>query len=397
MGSERQSKSCVKSMESNSSLSAELKNVTRELNSYKIELDQTRGYLQCILQNSTDLIFATDAGDAVVSYSKGGEKVLGYTWEETMGQPIENFVQDAASFADVLTTCQEKGSAVALDVQFRHKEGKEVFCNVSLLNLANRDGQKVGTVGICQDITQWKKLQEDLVHVDRLAEIGRIAAGVAHEINNPLAVINEVSGWAGEVVEDAKGLSPEDRQELEVAMAKIGGQTKRCRNITHRLLDFSRDSAPTKNEFDLHELLEETISFLHPEVKYTSIRIDLNSVERPLLMNSDRRLLEQVFVNFITNAIHAIREKGGETGHIEITTLKTNSDVEIRLKDDGVGIPAEEQAKIFGLFYTTKPPGKGTGLGLSISRSIVQKLGGDITVESEVGVGTTFTVRIPLS
>jgi two-component system NtrC family sensor kinase len=314
-----------------------------------------------------------------------------------MGRPIKDFAEDRVSFGYLIATCQEEGSAVGLDVRFRHKDGKTVFCNISLLNLTNREGQRVGAVGICQDITQWKKLQEDLIQVDRLAEIGRIAAGVAHEINNPLAVINEVSGWVGEVVGDANGLDPEDRQELAEAMTKISGQTKRCRSITHKLLDFSRDSAPAKSEVDIDELLRETIGFLKPEVKYTSIKIELNSAEKPLLVNSDKRLLEQVFVNLITNAIHAVRETGEDTGHVEITTVRANSDVEISFKDDGVGIPADVQAKIFDLFYTTKPPGKGTGLGLSICKNIVKKLGGHITLESQVGVGTTFTVQIPIS
>jgi len=384
-------------MESNNALSAELKKVTQELASHKIELYQTRSYLQCILQNATDLIFATDTEDAVVSLSKGGEKVLGYSWEQIVGWPIKDFVEEPASFEHLMKTCQEEGSAVGLDVPFRHKDGKTVFCNISLLTLSNREGQRVGSVGICQDITDWKKLQENLIRVDRLAEIGRLAAGVAHEINNPLAVINEVSGWVGEVIGDATGLSPKDRQEIEVAVTKIGGQTKRCRTITHKLLDFARDSAPTRSEFDIVDLLKETINFLNPEVKYTSIKIDLDSAERHLLVNSDKRLLEQVFVNFITNAIHAVLERGEDTGHIHITTVKNNSDVEIRFQDDGVGIPTEVQSKIFDLFYTTKPPGKGTGLGLAISKNIVKKLGGHIILESQVGVGTTFTVRIPIA
>jgi len=383
-------------MDSNSSLSAELKKVTRELASHKIELHQTRRYLQCILQNSTELIFATDAEGALVSFSGGGEKVLGYSWEDVAGRAITDFVEDPASFGRVMAACQEQGSAAAPDVPFRHKDGGMVYCNISLLNLTNREGQRVGAVGICQDMTQWKKLQEDLVQIDRLAEMGRIAAGVGHEINNPLAVINEVAGWAGDVVEAGRCLTPDDRQKLKEAMTKIGRQTERCGSITHKLLGFVRSSAPAKSEFDLGALLKETISFLKPEVKYTSIEIDLNCAETPLLVNSDQKQLEQVFVNLITNAIHAIKEKGGDTGHIEITAVKTNSDVEIRFKDDGAGIPVEEQRKIFGLFYTTKPPGKGTGLGLSICQNIVEKLGGDITLESEVGVGTTFTVRIPV-
>jgi PAS domain S-box-containing protein len=381
----------------NSSGSSELKKVTRELASHKIELHQTRGYLQCILQNSSDLIFATDAEGLLVSFSKGGEKVLGYSWEELAGKPIKELAKDPVSFGSVIATCQQKGSALALDVPFQHKGGKKVFCNASLMNLTNREGKTVGMVGICQDITRWKRLQEDLIQVDRLAELGRIAAGVAHEINNPLAVISEASGWAGEVLSGAKGLSPDDRQELENAINDIGDQTRRGRSITHKLLDFARDSAPSKSEFDVHELLEQTIGFLKSEVKHTTIEIDLAFAEGPLQVNSDPRLLEQVFVNLLSNAIYALLEKGGANGRIEIRTVKAESHVEISFTDNGPGISEKDQAKIFELFYTTKPPGKGTGLGLPICQNIVRNLGGEITFESAVGVGTTFTVRIPVS
>ncbi len=389
--------SCIKSMESNSSLLAELKKLTRDLASHKIELEQARGYLQCILQNSTDMIFATDVDGILLSFSKGGEKVLGYSWEEVAGRRINDFAEDPVSFGHFMASSQEEGSAVALDVHFQHKEGKTIHCHASLMSLTNREGQRVGTVGVCRDITLWKKLQDDLIQVDRLAEIGRIAAGVAHEINNPLAVINEASGWAGEVVGDARGLSSDDRRELEESIEKISAHTRRCSNITHKLLDFARDSATTKREFDIHEVLKETIDFLTPELKHTSIEIDFNFAGGPLSVNSDPRLLEQVFVNFITNAIHAVLEKGGGERRIEIRTIKTNSEAEISVKDNGVGIPEEAQAKIFDLFYTTKPPGKGTGLGLSICQNIVRKLEGDISFESKAGVGSTFTVRIPIS
>ncbi|NVM21908.1 MAG: PAS domain S-box protein [Desulfobacterales bacterium] len=382
-------------MESHSSLQAELKRVKQELASHKIELHQTRGYLQCILQNSEDMIFATDVDGMLVSFSMGGGKALGYSWEDVAGMRVNDLAEDPVSFEQFMTTSSQDGSTVQLDLAFRHKEGGTVYCDVSMINLTNREGQRVGTVGVCRDITLWKKIQEDLVRIDRLAEIGRIAAGVAHEINNPLAVIGEASGWAGVVVGEAKGLSPEDRQELEKAAKEISHQTKRCRNITHQLLDFARDSAPAKTEFDVHDLLKQSISLLKPDLKHTPIEIDLKFMPEPLRISSDPRLLEQVFVNFITNAIYAVREKG--KGRIEIRTAKTDSDVEITFKDNGIGIPAENQQKIFELFYSTKPPGKGTGLGLPICRNIVKKLGGIISFDSKPGVGTSFTVRIPVS
>jgi PAS domain S-box-containing protein len=384
-------------MDSNSSLETELKKARQELAGYKIELHQTRGYLQCILQNSEDMIFATEVGGILISFSKGGEKVLGYSFAELIGTYIKDLAEDPVSFERFFTSSQDEGPTVQLDIPFRHKEGGIVHCNVSLINLMNRESQRVGTVGVCRDITLWKKIQEDLVRIDRLAEIGRIAAGVAHEINNPLAIISEASGWAGVVISDAKGLSPEDREELEKATKEISHQTKRCSSITHELLDFARGSTPALIEFDIHDVLRDSISFLKPELKHTPIEIDTQFMSGPLLMKSDPKLLEQVFVNFITNAIHAIRSKGEDKGYIRIKTLSTNSDVEIGFEDNGTGITEEDQKKIFQLFFTTKAPGKGTGLGLSISQNIVKKLGGTITLDSKVGVGTNFTVRLPLS
>ena len=382
-------------MESNSSLQTELKRVKQELASHKIELHQARGYLQCILQNSEDMIFATAVDGLLVSFSKGGEKVLGYSWEDVVGRPVKDLAQDPVSFDQFVATSHQDGSTVQLDLPFRHKEKGTVYCDVSLINLTNREGQRVGTVGVCRDITHWKKIQEELVRIDRLAEMGRIAAGVAHEMNNPLAIIGEASGWASGVVDEAKGLSPEDRQELEKAAKEISDQTKRCRKITHQLLDFARGSAPAKTEFDVQDLLKQSISLLKPELKHAPMEIDLKFTRGPLHMKSDPRMLEQVFVNLITNAVYGVREK--RKGRIEIKTVKTNSDVEISFDDTGIGIPVENQQKIFELFYTTKPPGKGTGLGLPICQNIVRKLGGGITFRSKPGVGSSFTVRIPLS
>jgi len=384
-------------MESDRDLAAELKKACRERESYKIELHQTRGYLHCILQNSTDMIFATDVTGIVVSFSKGAEKVLGYSLEEVVGRPFSDFAESPDAFDSVMSTCQQEGCALTLDFHFRHKNGSRVHCHASLMNLTNREGRVVGTVGVCNDITQWKKLQDDLVQVDRLAEIGRIAAGVAHEINNPLAVISEASGWAGEVVRDARGLNVEDSKELSETLEKIGAQTRRCRNITHKLLDFTRDATPAKKEFDVLQLLHDTIDLLHPELKHQPIKVDVISSETPFLIRSDPRLLEQVFVNMTSNAVHAVVETGRKDGKVEITAEKRPSGAAITFKDNGVGIPKENQEQVFRLFYTTKPPGKGTGLGLPICQNIVKNLGGEISLESTVGEGTAFTIHLPAS
>lgn len=384
-------------MESSNSLELKLKKVTQELSSHKIELHQTRGYLQCILQNSNDMIFATDVDGMIVSFSKGGEKVLGYTWEEVAGYYIETLSEDPASFQAFMADSQAKGSAVRLEFPFKHKKGDTVYCDVSLINLTNTKGQRVGTVGVSRDITRWKRLQDELIRIDRLAEIGRVAAGIAHEINNPLAVINEVSGWAGAIVQEAKDLSPEDREELEKAVQQIAEQTRRCRSITHQLLGFVREAAPQKTEFDVNGLLNKAIDFVSPELKYAPIEVVRHFSKEPITMTSDPTMMEQVFVNLLTNAIHAINEKGDGQGRIEIETRRTDSEVEISITDNGTGIAKENQDKVLNLFFTTKPPGKGTGLGLSICQNILKILNGSLSFHTEAGVGTTFTVRVPIS
>jgi PAS domain S-box-containing protein len=384
-------------MESIDSLQYQLKKVSQELSSHKMELHQSRAYLHSILQNSNDMIFSTDVGGILLSFSKGGENVLGYAWEDVAGRFIQDFVSDLPAFEKLMADSQEKGSSVLPELPFNHSDGHTVYCAVSLIKITNPKGQTVGTVGICRDITLWKKLQDDLVRIDRLAEIGRTASGIAHEINNPLAIISEISGWAGTVVSDAKGLNPEDKQELETSIKKIGEQTRRCRNITHQLLGFARDSEPSKESFDINELLKETTTFLQPEIKHDPIEFVLDFKEGPFTLNSDAKMLEQVFVNLMTNAIYAIKEKKPEKGVIVLKTFLEGNNAEIRVIDNGTGISDEDKKKMFDLFYTTKPPGKGTGLGLPICQNIIKNLGGDFTFESQLGEGTTFFVSIPVS
>ena len=376
-------------------LEKKLKKLSRELSGHKIELHQTRGYLQCILQNSNDMIFGTDVDGILVSFSKGGEKVLGYRWEEVAGSFITQFAVDPREFEELIRKSQEQGSAVRLELPFRHKDGHTVYCDVSLITLTNTQGKDVGIVGVCRDITAWKQLQDDLIRVDRLAEIGRIAAGIAHEINNPLAIISEIAGWAKVVIEDAKGLGSEEKKELEKAVNHILEQTKRCRAITHQLLGFSRDSAPEKKKVDLHELIKETITFLQPELKYKDIEIVYKFEEKPVHVTTDPKMLEQVLVNLVTNAIHAIGEKPNGRGRIELRTEAKPNYAEVAISDNGPGIKEKNKEKIFNLFFTTKPPGTGTGLGLPICQNIMKKLGGKISFETELGAGTTFVISIP--
>jgi two-component system NtrC family sensor kinase len=343
------------------------------------------------------MVFATDADGILVSFSSGGEKALGYSLQEVAGRPVRKLAVDPSEFDRLAALAQEKGSAAHLEFPFRHKAGHTIYCDVSLIALTSAEGQTVGTVGIGRDVTQQKKLQEDLIRVDRLAEIGRTASGIAHEINNPIAVIGEISGWIGAVAADAKGLNPEDREEIETAVEHIVKQVTRCRSITHQLLSFARDLGTSRASVDIHKLLEETVSFLNPDLKYKEIVVSLNLMEGPLMMDSDKQMLEQVLVNLLSNAVYAVEEKGQKEGRIEIATARVESMIEIRISDNSAGISEDNQKHMYDLFFTTKPPGKGTGLGLPICQNIIRKLGGSLSFETEPGEGTTFFIRLPVS
>jgi two-component system NtrC family sensor kinase len=229
-------------------------------------------------------------------------------------------------------------------------------------------------------------------HSAKLASIGRLAAGVAHEINNPLAIINEKAGLMKDILEYSDDAAT-CREKFFPIITAIAQSVERCRTITHRLLGFARRMDVKIEEIDLNDAIAEVIGVLDREIMYRDIRLELNMNEDIPRIESDRGQLQQVFLNIINNAIDAV----GEGGMISISTLPGDeSHVKVVIRDNGQGIPKEVLKHIFEPFFTTKEKGKGTGLGLSLSYGIIQRLGGTIEVESEINKGTSFTITMPL-
>ena len=229
-------------------------------------------------------------------------------------------------------------------------------------------------------------------HASKLASVGRLAAGVAHEINNPLAIINEKAGLMKDILEKSGDL----QQHKERFMALISGifdGVSRCRTITHRLLGFSRRMDISHDAIDINDVVKEVVGFLETEIEYRDIRLELNLTNDLPNVVTDKGQVQQVFLNIINNAIDAV-DKGGLIGISSY--VKDEQFVRVAIKDNGSGIPKDKLKYIFEPFYTTKGKGKGTGLGLSISYGIMQRLGGGIHVESEIGGGTTFFIEIPV-
>lgn len=238
-----------------------------------------------------------------------------------------------------------------------------------------------------------RSLDEQLVQSQKLAAIGELSSGIAHEINNPLAIIAQEAEWMRHLMErdDVRGL--QGLADIRDSMAEIGRQVERCKEVTHRLLNFARKMETLIQKVDVNRLIEDMTRLVEREATQKNIRI-LRQYQKDLpVVCTDSPLLRQVVLNLLNNAAYAI----GQDGTITITTrMAAKERVEILVSDTGCGIPKENLGRIFNPFFTTKPPGKGTGLGLAISHRIIDRLGGHLTVTSEVGKGTEFAIRLPL-
>jgi two-component system NtrC family sensor kinase len=240
------------------------------------------------------------------------------------------------------------------------------------------------------DDSDWV-LDEQLAHSQRLAAIGELSAGIAHEINNPLAIIRQEAEWMQHLLK--KELAAAEVQELQGSLDQVLRQVDRCSEIIHNLLDFARKREPVLQEVDLNRIIEDMTRLVETEAEQHQILIVRQYDPNLPSVYSDAPQLRQVILNLLTNAFQAI----GRDGVITIATRMAGyAAVSIKISDNGGGIPPENLAKIFDPFFTTKPPGKGTGLGLSLSHSMVHRLGGRITVASQVGRGSSFTIHLPV-
>ncbi len=250
--------------------------------------------------------------------------------------------------------------------------------------LKDIDGNVIGVIEVSIDVTEKKKAEEGMRQAEKLAAIGLLAAGIAHEINNPLG---NILGYAKLLMRESD-ISVGQREKLEV----IVEQAKRGNEIVRGLLDFSRQSRPAFASVSMNEVILKALKSLSNQIDRQGIKLVTNLTKIPMV-EGDPKQIEQVVVNLLLNSIQAIEDMTDRT--ISIETGYTDSGVEVRVIDNGHGIPEEILPRIFDPFFTTKPVGKGVGLGLSICLGIIKDHDGSIHVESEKGKGSKFSFHIP--
>ena len=375
------------------------------------ELRKANSFLNNIIQSSVDGIVVVDTEGNVLIFNEGAERILGYEAVEVLGHSkvlCEFYdIQLAREMMRRMRSNQygPPGKLNPSRISFTSKSGEEVPVNFSAA-IITEGGQEIGSVGIFTDLREHERMrrelddlrenermrleleetQRQLVQAEKIASLGRLSAGVAHEINNPLA---GVLIYADMLMKELKG-NEQWCQDLQ----EIINQTLRCKQIVGRLLEFSRQSLDERVLFDVNEIIGHCVARLQHQSLFHNVEIIQNlESDLPQILGNPGEL-EQVFTNLMLNATDAM-EGGGRITISSASELEAKQ-VVLTFTDTGPGIPLEIRGKIFEPFFTTKPVGVGTGLGLSIVYGVIQRHGGSIETESPPDGGTTFIIRLPL-
>ena len=338
--------------------------------------------LQTLFDGITDFILVVDPNYKLVMVNRKLAEWRGLPPEKLVGRNCREGVVGIAGFCE---QCPVPETFRTGRSQFREWSKGDRTYHIWTYPLFGLDGRVEMVVEHAKDVTEQRRLEKQLIKAEKLATIGLLASGIAHELRNPLNII-EAARYALELELAQK--APESRNKLEIIRKNV----QRASKIINNLLEFSRHSRYEREQIDVNRLIDSTLSLIEKELSSKSIEVvrDYSEIP-PALFSLDS--LKQVFLNIILNAIQAMPNGGRLT--ISTRLSAESGDIEVAFSDTGHGIPEEALPHVFSPFYTTKPAGEGTGLGMYISHTIIRREGGDISVESELGHGTTFTVRLP--
>ncbi len=352
------------------------------------QLAQQEEFRSRLLESFPDLILVVDLEERYTFVSSRSRDLLGYEPQEMLGQKISE-VQDhspelAALYHDVVTGHQ---AFAAAEYGVRHRDGTWRTMRAAGSQLVDAESKTSGVIISVRDITVERKLEQQVVQSERLAAMGAMIGGVAHELNNPLTAIMGVS----ELLQDT-----ETNENSRKQLGMLQQQARRAAEIVQNLTYFSRPPAPGKSRINLVEVVERTLNLHAYSLRKNNVTVDfLKEAGVPYALGDPHQLM-QVFLNLIVNAEQAIRETR-DKGTLRIRLGKGDNSVWVSFHDDGPGIPKETLASIFDPFYTTKRPGRGTGLGLSICKSVMKEHNGSVEAANSPEGGAVFTVTLPIS
>src|SRR5467141_1990601 len=354
-------------------------------------LHQQQEFARRLVDSFPDLILVLDTEAHYNFVSPRCKEILGYDVKDMQhlefgGRSHPEDLPSALSlYKDIIAGTQTFAS---LEIRVRHKLGDWRRIRFNFSPLSDEKGNIEGVVLSGRDVTELKRLEEQLIQAEKLAAMGQMLAGVAHELNNPLTAILGVT----ELLRERLGADDSTKRQLELTHR----QARRAARIVQNLLEFSRPASPQKRPLDLNNILERTLQLHEHSLRRNNIAVDFRLPGELPGVVGDANQLIQVFLNLITNAEQAIREVR-DAGRIQIRAGRNGNQLTITVQDDGVGIRPEALPRIFDPFYTTKRPGGGTGLGLSICMSIIREHGGNIEAETLPAGGSAFTIYLPVA
>jgi two-component system sensor histidine kinase FlrB len=371
-------------------LNLELEQKNQALESNLQEKEKVKNYLHNILESLTSGVIVVDEHQTITTFSQTAGAILNLAPEQCLNKPLEKAVPHPI-FPTLVERLKEsqKGNLIQ-DEELKNAEGRRIKVRVSASPVHDPAGAQLGTVLILQDITELKQLEEEAERNDRLRAMGEMAAGIAHEIRNPLASIEL---FASIMKKDSQG----DTEKMKLADHIVSG-VKNMDRIISSLLLFAKSPEPSRQQCNINDLLRGILDSSTDLQSPDNIHIHCDYSNAEPLAQGDKELLQQVFLNFIRNAVQAMPEGGDLKLRVEKNKSPDNNTyhrhfITTTISDTGIGISSADRENIFNPFFSTKD--KGTGLGLAIAHNIVKAHQGTIDVESQKGKGTTFIVNLP--
>lgn len=355
-------------------------------------LSESEKKFRNFFENSKDIIYFCNEKGKITNINSSGQQLLGFDAAVDSVNFYDLFNNDSDR-EKYIAELKAKGFISDLEMECRGRDGYTRHILLTANTLYDQDGKMIGCEGIGKDMTRLKTITEQLINHEKMASVGQMAAGIAHEINTPLGII---LGYAQLMMDDFVKDS-ENYTNLRI----VERQTKACRRIVADLLKFSRQTESIKTSIDLNKIIQEVLAVTEHTMNIQKIEVIRKFAPDLPPVIGDAEKLHQVFINLFNNSLHAMAD-GGE---LTIITDKTADQVKVSVMDNGCGIPEEIKNKIFDPFFTTKEVGKGTGLGLSVTYGIIQEHGGSISVESPVTPrgtensfqGAAFHIRLPVN